>query len=216
MKNLIRKELSLVIPKPSLLFLLAGAMVILPSYPYVVAFFYILISIQITFQFALENKDLEFTAMLPIPRNKIVLARHMSVGILQISQILFIIPFALLSNFIFNPSGNAVGLDANFALFGLVFVYYSIFNIILLPYYFKTGNKMWLGFLVGVCAYFLTAFLIEVVIAIVPTLHNLLDGIGSNGRLVRLIVLIVGIVIYFVTLNISYRHSIKNFEKVCV
>ena len=110
MKNIIYKELKLCIP-PALyiLFALLAALVIIPNYPYFVAFGYAILAIFITFSQARDNKDIEFTSMLPIPRNDIVKSKLFTVLFLEGVQIVACIPFAILSALVINAGGNLVG-----------------------------------------------------------------------------------------------------------
>jgi hypothetical protein len=87
MKNLLYKELKLVIPFPVFLFSLLSALLLIPSYPYVVGMMYFMFGVQIVFSLQRANMDQEFTMMLPVPRNQIVLCKHITIVFLEAVQI---------------------------------------------------------------------------------------------------------------------------------
>jgi len=214
MKNLLYKELKLVIPPATYLFALLPALLLIPAYPYFVGVSYFFFIIQITFATARANKDHEFTSMLPIPRRQIVLAKHLNVAFVELLTILVAIPFALISSLIINPNGNIVGMDANFAFFGLTLIAYSVFNLAFFPAYFKTGYKMGVPLLIGIAVYLITICFFELVINLVPALKSTLDGLNPQTFIYQFIVLAAGIVIYVGSMFVSYKISTKKFEKV--
>lgn len=214
MKKLIEKELKLVIPWGVYLFLLCAGLLIVPNYPCAVSMIYVLWGIFVVFNTASINKDHKFTAMLPVTRRDIVKAKHFTVIYLELLQILVAVPFALISSLLVNKTGNFVGLDANITFFGLVFIEMSVFNIIFLPWYFRTGYKVGLPMGVGILTYSLVAVLFELLIAFIPSLKNIFDSLDSKMFGYQSIVLAVGIVVYISTIFVSYKLSVRNFKKV--
>ncbi len=58
------------------------------------------------------------------------------VGIIQITQALIAVPFAVIGLRIKpNPAGNLMGIEGKPAFFGLALVMMAIFNIIFYPYF---------------------------------------------------------------------------------
>lgn len=214
MKNIIYKEIKLVIQPAVFLFTLLTALLLIPNYPYAVGMLYFIIGIQIIFQVARANRDLEFTTMLPIPRNAVVISKHFSVMFLQILQIIVAIPFALISSLIINTAGNSVGLDANFTFFGVTLIGYSAFNIMFLPAFYKSGYKIGIPILLGILFYGLTITVFELIISLIPALKENLDNLDPSTFIYQIFFLIAGIIIYFSVLFCSYKLSVKNFEKV--
>ena len=213
MKNLIYKELKLVILPATYFMLLIAALIAIPNYPYIVGFGYCLLSLFISFSTAQANKDAEFTYSLPIPRKSIVLAKHVNFVLVQLMQIVVAIPFAVISTFVINKNGNPVGLDANFTLFAVAFLCFGVVNIIVLPQYFKTGYKVGIPFLIAVIAYCLVYVAIELLIQLTP-LQPVLDGAAVGYIGYRLIALFVGMAAYCALTALSFKISVKNFEKV--
>jgi hypothetical protein len=213
MKNLILKELKLVIAPPVFVFCLLSALILIPSYPYIVGIFYFCFSIQIIFLTMRSNKDLEFTALLPISRGDIVKAKHFTVAFMEIAQLIIAVPFAILSSLVVNK-GNPVGIDANFAFFGNALIAFSAYNIIFLPLYFKSGYKVGVPLLLGLFGFAVTEIILELLIAYVPALHNSLDGLDPKTFGWQLLDLAMGIIVFAVTLAVSFKASVKSFEKV--
>ncbi|MDR1399326.1 MAG: ABC-2 transporter permease [Treponema sp.] len=65
------------------------------TYPSIVAVFYCLLSILNTFRMITVNKDNDFTMSLPVPCTRIVLTKYLLVAIIEVSQLVVAIPFAL-------------------------------------------------------------------------------------------------------------------------
>ncbi|MDD4596245.1 MAG: hypothetical protein PHQ30_06030, partial [Candidatus Izemoplasmatales bacterium] len=66
MKNLLYKEFKLATHPTTYLFLSLGLMLLIPSYPGYVSFFYVSLSIFFIFLSGRENRDVFFTVSLPI------------------------------------------------------------------------------------------------------------------------------------------------------
>lgn len=75
MKLLIKKEWKLTVTPVPLLFLLLSALVLVPSYPYYVTFFYNALGIFLMLQAARENRDVYYMALLPLTKRDLVRAR---------------------------------------------------------------------------------------------------------------------------------------------
>ena len=95
MKLLMKKEWKLVVTPVPLLFLLLSALVLVPSYPYYVTFFYNALGIFLMLQAARENRDVYYMALLPVTKRDVVRARFSTVVTLQLLQIAACIPFML-------------------------------------------------------------------------------------------------------------------------
>lgn len=214
MINLLYKEFKLVVTPMTFFFALLTALILIPNYPYCVGVGYGLLALFITFNTARMNNDHEFMAMLPIPRNDIVKAKFLDAAAIELIMILVAVPFALLSSLLLNKSGNLVGIDANFAFFGYTFIEYAVFNAIFLPMYFKSGYKVGVPMLAGLGGYLIVCLVLEVLTAVVPALHNVLDGTNAAYIGYRVGVCIFGIIVYALTMLSAYKISVKRFENV--
>ena len=195
---LFKKEWTLNLKPASYIYIYSvlSLLILIPEYPYFVSFAYCLIGIPTLFSYLKGNKDLEFNAMLPLSRTEIVTA----------------IPCALVSALVLNPAGNLVGLDANFTLFAFALLGYSIFNLLFLPNFFGTGYKVAKPTVFAFIGYLGFTLIAECLVMFVPTLHTIFDGYAYLGA--QLILLGVAIIAYAVSIYLTYKLSVKRFEKV--
>lgn len=213
-KNLCKKEWHLSLKNAIFIYIYAllGVLLLAPNYPYCTAFMYCVIGIAVLFGNYKGNKDLEFTAILPVKRTDIVKSKFIAILFIELIQILIAIPFALLSAFIVNTNGNLVGTDANFTLFAFAFIEYSVFNIIFLPLFFKTGYKVGKPAFWAILAYVVTTLALEFVVAFVPSLNAIFDGYAHLGY--QAILLVVSVALFVLSTYLAFKMSVKNFEKV--
>lgn len=103
MKELLNKELKLVLHPTNILFIPLAFMLFIPNYPYLVIMFYTCLGVFFMCQFGRENNDVFFTMMLPVEKHKTVLARIISVSLLELLEIAVCVPIALLRAKIMTP-----------------------------------------------------------------------------------------------------------------
>ena len=211
MKNLLYKEFKLALNPGVFMFPALGALLLIPSYPYFVAFIYTFVGFITLFITNRENKDVFFTASLPVRKRDTVLARVYTIAAIELMQIIVAIPFAIISTQI-HPQGNSVGLDANPAFFGFVFVMYAVFNAIFFPMFYKTAYKVAWPLAISCIAVTVYIFGVEIAVAAVSALKNSLDSLEVGS--IQYIVLAVGILIFIVSAAFAYRSAAKRFEKV--
>ncbi len=212
MKNLLYKEFKLSVQPLNYLFLATAAMLLIPSYPYEVAFFYQTMGIFFIFMLGNTNNDLFFTALLPVRKRDTVRARFVTVIILELLQMVASIPFALLKSRL-NIAPNMAGVEANLALFGVAFVMYGVFNLIFLPMFYKTGYKAGMPFLVSGLVMGLVVVVTEVAINLVPGWKIALDSIEPAYLPQRLLALAGGLMIFVVLTLLAYKLSVRRFER---
>lgn len=212
MKNLLYKEFKLSVQPLTYLFLATAAMLLIPSYPYEVAFFYQTMGIFFIFMLGNTNNDLFFTALLPVRKRDTVRARFITVIILELLQMVASIPFALLKSRL-NIAPNMAGVEANLALFGVAFVMYGVFNLIFLPMFYKTGYKAGMPFLVSGLVMGLVVVVTEVAINLVPGWNVALDSIEPAYLPQRLLALAGGLMIFVVLTLLAYKLSVRRFER---
>ena len=84
MKTLLYKQLRLVCHPMTPVFCLFGFMVIIPNYPYTVIFFYVMLGLFFTFLNMREQKDLYYTALLPVPKRDAVKAGCLFTALIEL------------------------------------------------------------------------------------------------------------------------------------
>lgn len=215
MKALLFKEIKLALHPTTYLFMPIGAILMIPSYPYYVAFVYTCLGIFFIFLSARENKDIFFTASLPVRKSDVVKSRVFTVAIVELLQLAIGIPFAIIGIRINpNAAGNMVGIEANMAFFGLVLIMYALFNAIYLPLFYKTAVKVGTPLVfasIAVTIYVVTA---ELAVQMIPFLKTHLDTTDPTMAIYQFPILIAGMLIFALALWLTYRKSAANFEKV--
>lgn len=212
MNNLLYKEFKLAIHPTAYIFLPLAAMLLIPNYPYYVAFFYQTLGIFFIFLSGNTTNDVFFTALLPVRKKDAVTARFTMVVILELAQVAVGIPFALLRYRIL-PAENMAGMEANAALFGLVLLMFATFNAVFLPGFYKTGYKTGTPYMIACAAMILFVAASEAIIQLTPALKQALDTISPTYLPQQLAVLALGIVGYALITFAAYSVSVKRFQR---
>lgn len=209
MKSLLLKEYNLAINKFYIYspFMFA-AMLLIPDWIYVVAFMYLFwLTIPAVYSEYNAQNDLIFTQTLPVRKNDIVISKILAIVFNQLLYIIAAIIFAVISNIIYGPT--RLFFNLNPAFFGHILVMFSIFNLIFFPKYFKTayffGKAAILASLVAISY----AVLIEGLNIGLIAVNNVIE---SNNGLIQLGLLAIGMLIYLLSLFITIKKSITNFE----
>lgn len=212
MKNLLYKELMLVVHPLFYLVPLTGVLLLIPQWPYFVAMMYFFfMTIPNVFQTARTANDIGFTVMLPVRKRDVVKARFYTVVFLELVQIAAA-PFAALNNALY-PQGNFL-MDVNFAFFGLTFAMYGLFNLVFLPMFYKTAYKLGVPIIAAICAAVLFAGAAETAALILPGAAAVLDGISPEALARQLPVLAAGMAVFVLLSWLAYRASVRRFERV--
>ena len=210
-KYLIKKEFLLSAHPMTYVFMFFGVMLLIPSYPYYITFFYVTLGLFFSFMNGRENRDLYFDAILPVSKKDTVRAKTAFVWIVEIIAVVFSVPFAFITQKI-NPNGsNLAGIEANVAFYGLSLIMLAVFNAVFLCSFFKTAYKVGKSFLFACIP---TALFIAAAEAAdhMPVIGDFLEGKG--GQLVQLPVLFVGIAVFTVSYFAVNKQCAKIFEKV--
>ncbi len=212
MKALLYKSFRLVCHPMTPIFAFFGVMLLIPSYPYTLAFFYVMLGIFFTFLNGREQKDIYYSALLPIRKRDTVKASVLFVLLVEFTSLLVAVPFAVLSCRINPLGGNAVGLEANTALFAAALVLYAIFNGIFLPAFYQTAYKVGISFLKAIIPVSLVMIGCEASVHF-PGMAWLEDSTPA-GQLRLLPLLIAATLIYGAGMYFAYQKAAKNYEKV--
>jgi hypothetical protein len=215
MNSLLFKEIKLAMHPTTYLFLAIGAMLMIPSYPYYVAFVYSCLGIFFIFLSARENKDIFFTASLPVRKSDVVKSRIFMVTIIELIQLVIGIPFAIIGIHINpNATGNQAGIEANVAFFGLVLIMFALFNAIFLPLFYKTTVKVGIPLVFAGIAVTIYVVAVELAVQMIPFLKTHFDTTDPAMTIYQFPILIAGMLIFTLSLWLTYRKSAANFEKV--
>lgn len=212
MKALLYKQFRLVCHPMTLVFCLFGAMLLIPSYPYTVAFFYVMLGLFFSFMQGREQRDADFSALLPIRKRDTVRASAAFCTVIELLSLVIAVPFAMLGARVNPQGGNPVGLDDNAALFAAALLLYGVFNLVFITAFYRSGYKAGTAFLKAMIP---TALLMLVCEAL-PHLPGLmwLNDTSGEGNLRQLPLLVACGVLYGVLTLAAYRRGAALYEKV--
>jgi hypothetical protein len=214
MKTLLYKEFRLAAHPTTYLFLSFGVMLLIPNYPGYVAFLYMCLSVFFLFLSGRENNDIFYTVMLPINKRDVVKARCFMISIIELSQIVISVPFAFLSAKIYPEGSNLAGIETNIAFYGFVFVFFTVFNLIFIPTFYKTAYKIGIPFLLASLVVIVSYVGFESLVWIPSSLQTFLDTTDPNMMGQQLPILLAGIGIWIIGMVWTYRIAAVKFEKV--
>ena len=158
-----------------------------------------------------DNKDIYYTALLPVSKRAVVKSKCGLLVLAQMTQLLISPPFAVLRLCLL-PEGNPAGIEANVAYYGFGFVMYALFNLIFLPVFFKTAWKAGKAFLLAMIPAALVVLFMEVIVYIPG--YTWLDSVSPDMMLRQWPLLLFGIAFYAGAKYIAYRLAAARFERV--
>lgn len=212
MKALLYKQFRLVCHPMTLIFCLFGIMVLIPNYPYTVIFFYVMLGLFFTFLNIREQKDIYYSALLPVPKRDTVKAGCAFVVIIEVLSLVVLIPCSLLAVHLQPGKDNLVGLDPNLALLAAGFLLYAVFNGVFLPSFYANGYKVGMAFINAV----IPTTLVMMVLETLPHFPALtwLDDLDAATQVRLLPALIASVLIYAGGMALTFRASARRYEKV--
>jgi len=212
MSNLLYKEFRLAInPFFYVMPVLLGALMFIPQWIFFfVPLYFCFITAPNLFGVLKSNNDVSYSVMLPVSKREIVLARIASIVTLELLHIVMAVVFAIIHNVLYSSSN--IFMDPSYAYFGLVFVMFGLFNVILFPMYYKTAYKYGAPVIISTVVAVLFAALVEVSVILNKDVAVFLEG--SITR--QLVILAVGILFFLVVNAVAYKMGVKRFEKVDV
>lgn len=213
MRLLLKKEWKLVVTPVPLLFLALSALVLVPSYPYYVTFFYNSLGIFLMLQSARENRDVAYMLLLPVTKRDVVRARVATIVSLQLLQVLACVPFMLLRAS-YAEINNPVGIEANLAFLGFGFVLMGLFNLSFLPLHYKNAYDLGKPFVIASVVQFFAIVLLETLEHIVPYMKTVCESCAPTELVRQLPVLLGGMALYALETALACRISENRFEAV--
>lgn len=212
MLKLLKKEFCLAMHPSVLIMLICSAMVLIPNYPLVVIFFYVFLGLFFTCLQGRENNDIVYSLNLPVEKRQVVKARILFAVIVELIQLLLMVPLTILKQNI-TTSTNQAGMSANIALFGLGFIVFGLANFIFFSGYYKDVRKVGMPFVKTSIVVFLLCALDVTLTNAVPFVKNKLNTYDNVFIKEKLIVLAAGIIVFVLLTLLVYKKSVRNFEK---
>lgn len=212
MKALLYKEFRLVCHPMTPIFCLFGVMVLIPNYPYTVIFFYVMLGLFFTFLNIREQKDIYYSALLPVPKRDTVKAGCAFVVIIQVLSLVVLIPCSLLAAHLQPGKDNLVGFDPNLALLTAGFLLYAVFNAVFLPSFYANGYKVGIAFLKAI----IPTTLVMMVLEALPHFPALtwLDDMDAATQVRLLPYFVAAVLLYGIGTVLTFRRAAAQYEKV--
>ncbi len=214
MKKLLYKEFNLSIHKAFFLVpLLTGALFMIPQWPYFIALMYFFfISAPNILSSYNAKRDYTFTIMMPVAKKDIVTSKILAFMILETTHLIFGIIFAILHNAVYRTPNFM--LDPNAAFFGLSFIMFGLFNLLMFPMYFRTANNFGFPVTISCIITIFYAFGVEMLVIFNKAAAEILEGREPGNIAVQYGILAAGIIIFLAASYISIRISAKRFAQV--
>lgn len=212
MIKLLKKEFSLAMHPVTPFMPLLAAMVLIPNYPYSVSFFYITLAAFFTCLQGRENNDITYSMNLPVSKKDIVAARFFMVMILEAVQMIVMAPLIYISTLLYK-SGNAAGLDASPALYGVGLIIYGLFHLCFFIPHYRNVNKVGAPFIFSSVVIFIVVTLEVIATYAIPFVRDMLDTPGLQNLQSKLCFIAGCLVFYLVATFIAYKSSVRSFVR---
>ena len=225
MKALIYKEMRLSMhPLCYIFIVLFPLMILIPSYPLGIGFIYVLTCYPILFLGAnkgQQSNDLLYSTLLPVRKKDIVMARIITVIIMQVAFMLImsaLYPAArMINDAIIANSENpkeyvipGLGLNSYVLVLAFAIIGYAIADIIFFPIYYKNGKSIVMSTLFTIIGFVVYIGVVTIGLPYIPgleILNNLHIGI-------QFAILAGAIALSFLLHIFVYRISSKRLEMV--
>ncbi|GGN94854.1 ABC-2 transporter permease [Saccharibacillus kuerlensis] len=215
MYNLVMKDLKLgVNPWFFALPLLAGALMLIPAWVYVlVPLYFCFITVPNMLGGFKSQNDLMFSTLMPTSKRDIVKARIFVIVLLEVLHLLAGMVFSLFTLHLY-PNIDYLFFAPHAGFWGICWVMLGIFNIILLPIYYKTAYKYGGAVTFSTIAAALFAIVAQGAAMGIPWVNDIFYGAGLDRVGLQFSILAVGILIFVGLTLIAYRISVRRFLNV--
>ena len=225
MKALLFKELRLAMHPICYVFVaLFPLMILIPSYPIGIGFIYVLTCYPILFLGAnkgQQSNDLLYSVLLPVRKKDIVLARILTVVLMQTAFILLssaLYPLSRMINTLVVQSAEnpaefkipGLGLDSYVLLLAIAIIGYALADLIFFPIYYKKGKSIVMSTLFTILGFVAYISIVTIALPFVPgfeIMNNMHIGI-------QFAVLSGAILFSFLLHFVVYKIASKRLEKV--
>ena len=223
MKALLYKEFKLAMHPICYIFVCAFPfMILIPSYPVAVGFVYLLSCYPVLFLGAnkgQQSNDLLFSTLLPVRKKDIVLARIITVLILQAAYIAImscLYPLALLiQRSIENPElMPGLSLNGFVSILAIAIIGFAIADCIFFAIYYKNGKSIVMSTLLTILGFVIYLGVFSIAIPYIPGCEWYKDILCNRGVGIQFAILGGALVISFLLHLLAYKVSSKRLEKV--
>lgn len=214
MRQLLVKEWRLVTLPVVYLFGLLAFLLLVPSYPYTLVFFYTCLSIFLSTLTARENRDVEYMAALPVPKRDVVKGRYLLVVSIELGHLALCVPMAVLRGTVLRYP-NLAGLEADAAFFGVGFLVFALFNRVFLGGYFRNVYKVGASFVKASLAAFPAMLLAEASVHISAAVWGscFWDSMEPGDQLLQLPILLGGMAVFAALTLWGFRRDVERFQR---
>lgn len=227
MKALLYKEFKLAMHPVCYTFIfLFPLMVLIPNYPLAIGFIYVLCCYPILFLGAnkgQQSNDLLFSTLLPVRKKDIVLARIITVIIMQVTYIALISCLYPLALFINNNVGSqggqpsstpGIGLDGFVSILAIGLIGFAIADLIFFPIYYKKGKSIVMSTLLTILGFVAYLGVFTIALPYIPGMGWYINFLSKSGVGVQFAVLGGAIILSVLLHYLVYKISSKRLEKV--
>jgi hypothetical protein len=153
--------------------------------------------------------DYPFLSLLPVSKRNIVVSKTLSIYIIQSLHIAFALIFGLIHNAIYGQYN--LFLQINPIYFGIIFMMFGIFNIILFPLYFKTAYRWGKPTIYGVVATVIFAGFFEYAAIAIPSISEVLS---TTNMMTQYSLFGLGFIGGIILSIIATELSVRNYKKI--
>lgn len=225
MKALIYKELKLAMHPICYIFVaLFPLMILIPYYPLGIGFIYVLACYPILFLGAnkgQQSNDLLYSTLLPVRKKDIVMARIITVILMQAAFIIImsaLYPVAFISNEAIRQASDdptkqfvpGLGLNSYVLVLAIAIIGYAIADLIFFPIYYKHGKSIVMSTLFTILGFVVYIGVLTIGLPYIPGL-SILNNVHIG---IQFAILGAAILISFALHIVVYKVSSKRLEKV--
>ena len=225
MKALLYKEFKLAMHPICYVFIaLFPFMVLIPSYPIAVGFVYVLSAYPILFLGAnkgQQSNDLLFSTLLPVRKKDIVLARIITVAVMQFAFMAImsaLYPLAYMSHngVVDESTGQLMDLNVGFGMKSYVLVLaialigFAIADLIFFPIYYRNGKSIVLSTLMMVIGFIIYLGVFTIAL---PYIIGI-EACNSIPLWIQFVAFAGALVVYALCHFLVFKFSAKLLEKV--
>ncbi|MBB6731497.1 ABC-2 transporter permease [Cohnella zeiphila] len=217
MYNLVIKDLKLGINRMFFVFpALLGLLMLIPSWIYfLVPMYFYWITVPNMFNNFKTQNDMMFTSMMPVTKKDMVKARVAVIVILEILHIGFAAIFGVIHDLVYaNLNIGYQFFAPSMGFWGLCLVMMAIFNIILIPMYYKTAYKFSVPLILATAAAMIYAGIVQWVGIENKSMSDIFNVTIAEHIGLHASILAAGIVLFAAFTLTAYRIAVQRFLKV--